>query len=272
MKRQYKWAVLWLAMASWLVAAVAAGALVSYPYRSAEVLPKGTLVSKNLVDSSTVEPATTTNSDGVLGVVVDRDDASVEIGDPAPGDVLVVHDGEVPLLVHDLAGPIAAGDSLSVSPLAGVAMRATTETRIVAIAAETFDTGSQLATTTAQIQKEDGSTVEVRVGLIRVQFEVGASSQNERKSSLPPFIQSIGDTISGRPSSPGRIIGALLAMLISLVISSVMIYGAVRSALISIGRNPLSRKGVYRGMLRVAALTLLVIGVGIVTMYVILRV
>lgn len=246
-------------------------ALVSYTYRSNGSLTPGMLVSTTVSDQATVEATSTANATRVVGVVVERGKTSIDIGEQAAGEVAVAHDGEVMLLVHDLAGPIAVGDSLSVSPLTGVAMRATTEAQIVGVALEPFDSSPRPGTTTTQINRQGGDTKEVRLGKIRVAFEVGANPENQLRVNLPRFLQGVGDTIGGRAVSPSRVIGAMLIMFISLVISAVLIYGSVRSALISIGRNPLSHHSIYQGMFRVILFTLLVIAAGVVTMYLALR-
>ena len=66
------------------------------------------------------------------------------------------------------------------------------------------------------------------------------------------------ELIAGKPVNPVRVYLSLVILAMAALISGSLIYSAVRSALIAIGRNPLSKKSIIRGLFQVVLIGLMV--------------
>ena len=62
---------------------------------------------------------------------------------------------------------------------------------------------------------------------------------------------------------------AIMAM--SIVIAGILLYAGVRGSIISIGRNPLSKRSILRGLMQVIIGGVLVLIIGLFTVYLLLR-
>ncbi len=61
-----------------------------------------------------------------------------------------------------------------------------------------------------------------------------------------------------------------VVVIVAFVISGAMLYGAIKGSFTSIGRNPLSSKTIYQGMIRASLVSLSIMMLGIVGGYVVL--
>lgn len=261
-----------LVVASCLLSLSVVAASVSRGYQTDQNLVPGTLVSLQAEQSETVEAATLETIDRMFGVVVDTDSSLLIVGEnSASGYVQVATDGTLDVLVTDLAGPIAADDHLSLSPLSGIAQKATTETITIGNALSGYNGEPELTVGTVEVT-QDGKAVTAQLGKVQVQFEIGANPEfDQLEGALPGFLQAIGNSVAGETVSPFRIITASLVLLITFLISGAILFGAIRSSLTAIGRNPLSKRGIYSGLAQVFGLVGLVLGAGVGTIYLILK-
>jgi hypothetical protein len=257
----------------WLTAAGAVYAVaVTEEYRANQPMAAGMMVSAFPDEEGSVEAAHTANAGRVFGVIVAARDSNIALGGEGGSIVQVATSGTVEVLVSDMNGTIAKGDLLSVSPLAGLAAKAIEEPSAVGTALEDFKGEPEESIGTAQVSAKNGRQTTVRIGRIDVQFEVSANpAAGDLIGRLPRILQGLGSTVANKAVSPLRIVVALIILIITLTLSSVLMLGAIRSALTAIGRNPLSRGAVYRGMLQVFGLVGLVIAGGLGTIYLILR-
>lgn len=247
-------------------------AQVSQIYRATAILEEGTLVSLAADSSDMVDPATPSTAQRTIGVVIDQKNSSISLGEAGAGRVAVVQDGVVALLVHDLNGPIEVGDSLAVSYLAGVATKATNDPQIIGIAQAAFSPSDPAQILgTATIELKGGDQKSVKIGKIQVAFEVGANPDLQSQNSLAGSLQGLANSFAGKAVSPARVVAACLVVLVTFVVSGILLSSAIRSSLTSIGRNPLSHRSIYHGMLQVSLVSLLVIAAGIATMYLVLK-
>lgn len=228
-------------------APTADAAALSQGYRADEVLAPGTMVSLGNNTNGTVVPATIDNNESLIGVVVGS--SSIEL--TGPGRSLhVSNSGATGVYVSDLNGPVHAGDAIIPSPIAGVGMRAISAGKIVGIAQGDVSAGD---TKTVSVTRNDGRTTNVTVGLAPVALQVGYYTPPTEKSPLPGFLQVFANAIAGHQVPVLRIVAALLMVIIGLAVVGVMLFSAVHSTLVSLGRNPLAKSSIYHGLWQVFA-------------------
>jgi hypothetical protein len=152
--------------------------------------------------------------------------------------------------VSDVGGAVANGDKITVSPIEGVGMKATETTTVVGTAqADLKLDEAEIRTVTDR----NGKKVNVHIGLVPVQVSVASFTpdSDKRTAFVPPFLQALANDVSGRDVSPIRVLTAALILLLLFVSVTVLLYSAVRSSIISIGRNPLSQAAVRKSLLEV---------------------
>ncbi len=107
-----------------------------------------------------------------------------------------------------------------------------------------------------------------------MQVDIGVAKNPLLKATepnLPNALRKAAATIAGKPVDAVRVYISILVFGITTVVAGSLLYGGVRSALISIGRNPLSKKSIIRGMIQVVITGLMVFISGVFGVYLILR-
>lgn len=246
----------------WLVAIIAvapvAEASLSQGYTAKSPIATGSLVALDPKSSGSVVVADQTNAERLFGVVVPPASASISLGGDANGQVQVVTTGTAAVLVSTAGGDIKVGDAIAVSPISGVGQKAGTRARVIGTAQADFN-GQGDGVTRRSIELTGGGKKEVALGQIPVVIAVATTTKDDAMSSnsLPPWLQNLSNSVAGKTVSPVRVVIAGLILIVALVSVSVLLYSATRNSIISIGRNPLSRSSVLKGLLQV----LLIVGV-----------
>jgi hypothetical protein len=228
---------------------------------------RGNIVAGAIVsfktDSHSVELAASDTADRIAGIAAQSPLLAITGSGP---EVQIVLSGSTDVLVSDINGDIKAGDNITASPIAGVGMLATSDGRVVGTAKADFTTSQAQTRTVADTA---GGQHQVHVGAVPLQVGL-AYYQNQSSSFLPPFLQNLANSIAGRQVSVVRILICLLLLLAALVSLSVLVYSAVRSAMISLGRNPLASANIRKGLYQIGLVTLAVWGGALVASYLIL--
>lgn len=231
--------------------------------RDTTIVP-GALVSTLPKDTSSIEAAHSRSAQRLAGVASEA--ALIELSGNSDEEVQVIVDGTTQTLVSDINGPIKAGDKITASPIAGVGMKADTDAHIIGTARTDFDTTNGKQKTVTDKEKQEHS---VRIGSVPVEvgitYYVAPSSQ-----FVPPFLQSLADTIAGRPVSLMRILLSCLLLLLGFGSIFVLIYTSVRSGIISLGRNPLAATAIQRGLVGIIVTILLIAALSLLGTYLIL--
>lgn len=230
-------------------------------------LTSGALMCLKAGSSNTVELANSDNAERLVGVVGDKN--LIELGnDTGNSNTQVVTSGVTLGLVSDANGEVTAGDKITASPIDGVGMKATSNVQVVGIAQAALST---VSTKTQSVSAQDGSKIDVHIGQIPVQvnvtFYVPPSTNN---SFLPPFLQSFANSVGGKDVSPVRVIIATLILLLAFISIAVLLYSAVKSSIISIGRNPLSEKAVRKSIFQIGFTVIGILLLTLITIYLIL--
>lgn len=239
-------------------------------YSSDEVLQRGMLVAIKKDDSKKVEAITSGSLDRLRGVVIQPSDSPVTLSQEGQ-KVFVATGGTYEALVSDQNGPIKTGDYISISPLAGIGMKATENQSIVLGRATAEFKGAEDAISSTPASGGDKQ----QVHFARVQVNIAINRNPLLKvpdnPKVPKLLEKISETVANKPLSPSRIYIATAVFLAAGVISGIMLYSGSRSALISIGRNPFSKKVILRGLAQVVILSLIIFITGIFGVYLLLK-
>lgn len=248
--------------------AAAAGQNLSKSYHTVHALQLGSIVSLDKSRKGYVKAANTASAEALLGVVVAADNSLVAI-DPNENLVQVVTAGDVKVLVSTINGTIKRGDKVAASPLSGIGMRSGPGSKIVGVALENFDENAE-GVEKVQIKDRAGVTHAVKLGSVKVAISVGTDTEgvDELNNSV---LQRLAYSLVGHKVSTARLVISVVIAAITLVALVVLLYASIYGSLISIGRNPLARGSVLRGLVFVL---LFIIGSGIFAtgvIYLILR-
>lgn len=252
---------------------VAQAQTVSQGYGTNTQMQKGMIVMLNPKDSQKVQPLTNKTDKAMHGVVVAANDTVVSLGDDAnKSQVYVAANGKYDTLVSTQNGSIKPGDIISISALDGVGMKASAaETVILGKALGSFD-GKKNVSGTASLATTHGKK-DVSIGLVQVDIGISRNPLAVSVSGppVPAFLRKTGDSIAGKAVSTVRLYISTAVLLTTMFMAGSLLYGGVRSSLIAIGRNPLAKKSIIRGLIQVVAFGLTIFVIGLVTIYLLLK-
>lgn len=245
--------------------ASAASTYLAENYTADEGLPMNAIVSLKKDSSDHVVAADYVNVDQMIGVIIDRSDASISMSGGQVNEVQVAKTGTLEVLVSDINGSVEQGDYVTASPIKGVGMRATGSTKVIGIAQNALNNGVKQT-----VKNSAGTEQTVRVGTIPVLVSVSGYIEKSQNSLIPGSLQSIANAIAGRSVSPLPIFLSLAVFVVTLIIVTAIIYSMVRNGIISVGRNPLSSGAIYRNVIQLSVLVLgILTGAGVI-IYIIL--
>ncbi len=244
---------------------------VTQGYGADEALQRGMIVGTKPDDATKVEPINRDSLDRMLGVVVEANDSPITLsGEDEQAYVATV--GRYDVLVSDQNGSIKSGDYITASSVSGIGMLATfEESEILGRAVDNFD-GENAIIGSSSISDSGGGSRTVNIG--RVQLDIAISKNPIAKSAAvtPEWLGKIGQAIAGKSLSPARIYISAAVFLIGAFIAGAVLYSGVRSSIISIGRNPLSKKSIIRGLLQVIFTSLIIFIISVIGVYLLLKV
>ncbi|MDZ7785826.1 MAG: hypothetical protein U5L95_01765 [Candidatus Saccharibacteria bacterium] len=214
-----------------------------------------------------IRRAGVSNARKLVGISTAIEDNLVSLS-RANRPVFVVTDGEVDAYVVDTKGEIENGDALQLSSIRGVLEKNQENTSgiIVATALEdsNFDTTDTYQATGSN-ESQEVKAMKIRVAINNQAF-TSSGELNDKQSGLAE----LGFAITGRDIGEIRVVIALVIFLLVMVAEGGIIYGAVSSAITSLGRNPLAKKFIRRELVRVLFVAFLVLVVGIFAIHAIL--
>lgn len=257
-----------------LPAAASAQTAVTQAYGVTGTLQKGMIVMLDPHNSSNVQALTNSEDSAMQGVVVAANDSAVTLsGDGSGNQVYVATAGKYQVLVSTQNGPIQAGDLVSISALNGIGMKADgSQSVILGKALESFNGTNNVSGTTTLTTSR--GTTNVSLGLISVDIGISHNPLAQAGSggaAVPGFLRKLAAAIAGKPVSAPRIYLSLAVLLVTMVVSGSLLYGGVRSSMVSIGRNPLARTSVLSGLFQVMGIGLIIFVIGLLAMYLLLK-
>jgi hypothetical protein len=244
---------------------------VTQGYSTDRLLQRGTIVSLDAEDTSKVVASTKDNQDRLHGVVIAPNDASFTLSDENE-KTFVATIGRFDGLVSTEAGTIQPGDFLAVSSVTGIAMKAGEfDAYTVGKAIEGFD-GNENAVSSTELTDSLGNTNTVAIGRVLIDVAVGSNPLlRPVDSTLPEFLESAAEAIADKPVSPVRIYIGIFIILAAAGIAGSLLYSGTKSSVISIGRNPLSKKSITKSLLQIIVSSIIIFLIGIFGVYLLLR-
>lgn len=245
-------------------------------YAADTALQVGTVVQLVGGGTTKVAAATAKNLGGMYGVVVDPHELSLTISNSSlANEASVATSGTYKALVSTQNGTVKQGDYLTMSAIDGVIMKAGTyddQHMVFGRAAGSFD-GKTSSLGNATLKDTTGATNQtVAIGLIPVTISIQRNpNEKSTKTNLPPFLQKLGQAIADKPVGPLRMYLSIAITGLSIIVAITTLYSGVRNSIISIGRNPLSKKSIFRGLLEIILTTFLILIIGLFAVYLLLK-
>lgn len=268
-----------VAAVSLSIAIVAPAVAVNYgggsvqAYEGETPIQVGTIVELTGSESNKVKIATKARLENMFGVAVDRNQMLITTTNGLRNETYVAASGTYRTLVSTEGGAIAAGDYITLSSLDGVAMKASAkETTVFGRANEAFD-GKGVTLSKTEIKDVDGNVIQtVPLGAISVTIDVKHNPYDiTTKANLPEFLERVGEAIAEKEVSPLRIYLSLGIMIVSIIVAIVMLYAGIRNSVVSIGRNPMSKRSIFRALVQVILTSLLILIIGLFAVYLLLK-
>lgn len=240
-------------------------------YDSDQSLQRGMIVKLKKDDPSKIEASSQFTASETIGVVVGANESPLTLSEEGE-QYYVASTSEYDVLASTQQGPIKRGDYITVSSIDGIGMRASQDDdTVIGIALSDFD-GSRDVASTPTITDASGEEKQYAVGRVSMDVAIGRNPNYKvPEPDVPTALRKFTEAVAGKPLSVARIAIALVVVILTASVAGSVIYGGVRSGIISIGRNPLSKKNIVRGMLQVIFTGLIIFIAGLFGVYLILR-
>ncbi len=244
---------------------------VTQGYGTDEALQRGMLVSLKEGDSTKVVAADSSNIKRLHGVVVNPNDAPVTISSETQ-KTFVATVGRYEALVSDENGTIKQGDYITVSSVPGIGKKTDTKSiNVIGKAIADFDGKSDVLSTT-DLKDNGGISQKVNIGRLALDIGIGANPLAKPEDvNLPGFLKKATESVAQKAVSPVRVYLSLAILLASIAIAGSMLYAGVRSSMISIGRNPLSKQSITKSLIQIIITSFIVFIIGIFGVYLLLK-
>lgn len=240
-------------------------------FSSTGSLQRGMIIAIDKADGTKIKAATKEIAKDIHGIVVSANDTPVTLSQEGQ-QYFVATVGHFDVLVSNQNGNVSKGDYIAISAIPGVGMKAGDKDPIVA--GKSMVDVDPKKDIVSVVKLKDTAGKEFEVSIVRVQMQINVARNPLLKSTeaeLPNALKKITDTIAGKQTSALRGYVALVVFVLSSMAASSLMYGGVRSAMISVGRNPLSKKSIMRSMLQVIVSGLIIFISGLFGVYLILR-
>lgn len=269
-KKQHSWAITGLLLGATvsLIFAASTSAItsISQGFLTSDKLSLGSIVSLEKNSTDRVSAATASNVDNILGVVIDAGNSLLSLSNGQESQVQVATSGVVQVLVSNINGDIVTGDQITASPISGVGMKATANTKVVGTAQGGLS-GNASEQTYAD---KSGQKHTIRLGQVPTLINVSSYFKQPEKTIIPSAIQNVANAVAGKKVNTLPILISISIFLVTLVVVVSIIYSMIRSSIISVGRNPMSQSAVYRDVIQLSVLVLAILSVATIAIYLVL--
>jgi hypothetical protein len=239
----------------------------SQGYVTKDKLTQGAIVSLENDTSDQVNAASSGNVESILGVVINDDNSLLTLSTGETSQVQVATSGIIRVLVSDINGDITQGDQITASPISGVGMKATDSIKVIGIAQGKLVKEDANKHT---YKDKDGQEHTVTLGEVPTLVNVSYYFKQPEKTVIPSALQNVANALAGKAVKPLPIIVSLAIFVVALITVVSIVYSMIRSSIISVGRNPMAQGAVYRNVIQLSALILIILGVTVISIYMIL--
>lgn len=242
-------------------------------YAADTPIDNGTVVQLTGKNSNRVKVSTQAELQNMFGVTVDRAQLPLMISNGLENEVFVAVSGTYNVLVSTQAGAIVPGDYVTLSSISGVAMKAGTEEKTVLGRAHGSFNGEGITLGKAELKDVEGNAnKQVTLGSIPVTIDIKRNpNEKSTKTRVPEVLERIGQAIAEKEVSPIRIYLSMGITAVSIFAAIAILYSGVRNGVISIGRNPMSKKSIFRALLEIVLTCLLILIIGLFAVYLLLK-
>lgn len=251
-----------------LLTITSSASAISQGFFAEEELARGTLVSLRESGGETMVVPSESDQANIAGVVVNKGDSTVALSN-GENQVQVSTSGLANLYVTDLYGDIKIGDPIGISPIRGVGAKAISNGKIVGVAQTDFAENEDERV--VEVEKAGGGTEEATVGSVLVAVQVGYYAVSAEEGQRATGLQQIGSSLAGRPVSTIKAFVALIIAITGTIAAAVILYSGIKSSFTAVGRNPLARLSIFRGLKRVSVFSMLIFIIALFVGYSILR-
>lgn len=222
----------------------------------------GMLVSTVADKPGELQLATVDNSDYLVGVVQTEGNGLISFTKDG-ANVSVATTGVVTAYVTDANGSVKKGDFIAASWLDGVGMRVNqgANQKVLGTALEDFNDSA--AKEFDDVSTPGGNRT-VKVGSLAVRLFGTPSKQLSADQS---GISGFAARLVGKQVAFIRVVVAFLVFTITLIVSGIFIRSSIKNSFISIGRNPMASKSIYRSLLQVSVISMAIILIGTAAAY-----
>lgn len=239
---------------------------ISQGYATTEKLSLGSIVSTKSNSSDHVIATSTDTANNMLGVIISDGNSILSYVNGQTSQVQVATSGIISVLVSDVNGEIALGDPITASPIKGVGMKATSNSKVIGIAQ-----GEPLNSSTRQDYTDDyGVKKQITLGQVDVLINVAYYYKQSEKTIVPAAIQNVANALAGKQVSTMPILISAGIFLVMMIVVTSIIYSLIKNSIISVGRNPMAQSAVWRDVIQLSLLILAILTVGFISIYLIL--
>jgi len=256
-----------------VVPSIVSAQAISHAYDTDGTVQKGMIVMLDPKNSNKIMALTNKNDSAMHGVVVSANDTILSFGgDGTTSQVYVANNGKYEVLVSNQNGPIEKGDIVTISSIDGIGMKVDVNQSVVlGKSLTTFDgknnvSGYMTLKTNSGNKKVAIGKIVVDIGIAHNPIQVSVNGP-----PVPAFLKKAGQVITGKTVSTWRLYIALIVLLLTVFVAGSLLYGGVRSSLVAIGRNPLAKGAVARGLIQVIVLGVIIFVLGLFSIYLILK-
>ncbi len=229
-------------------------------YQSKTPIQPGLVVALD-GESVKVKIAAAKDPASIYGVVIDPSESPIALTS-GKDSIYVATSGKHSVLVSDQKGVIKPGDYISMSNIDGIAAKAdTVQNFVLGRAAESFDGKNKAITNVAGVK------------VARISVDILPKGNPTKKSGLaaPESLRRVAESVAGNPVGVLKIYLAVLILLVAGTIAALLVITGVRSGIVSIGRNPLSKNAIIRGLIKTVILAILIFAIGLIGVYLLLK-
>lgn len=261
------WFALILLSSFCILGSASAITTLSQGYTTTDDMAIGSIVSIKNNSLDAVNAADSNNVNGILGIVIGNNNSLLSLSSNKANQIQVATSGIVQVLVSDINGSIREGDEITASPISGVGMKATNSVKVVGIAQDNLTNNNASKET---YKDKSGATHSVLIGQVPVLVNVSYFYKQPDKTLIPSAIQNIANALAGKTVSSAPILICMAIFIVAMVTVVSIVFSAIHSSIISVGRNPMSQSAIYRNLLQISALVVAILVVAVVSIYMIL--